>query len=141
MLFSYFSFVFEVASHVVVVCAPEVWGVLSFLRADLVGLNTFNCFNLFPYSLVCLVLLCLLQSLSVYCVPMTKRLWHGVADFYIQTISMNLGRINAGAANCEITITKDSFCKRIQQIMLKHLPLRGLSHLSFPSGVTFQITL
>lgn len=141
MLFSYFSFGFEVHSHVVVVCAPEVWGVQTLLRVDLVALNTCNCFNLLPHPLVCPVLLCLLQSLSVYCVPLTKRLWHRVADFYIQTIRMSLGRINAGAANCEITITKDSFCKRIQQIMLKHLLVRGLSHLSFASGVMLQIIL
>lgn len=137
----FITFGFEVHSYVVVVCAPEVWGMLSLLKADVVALNTFNCFNLLPYPLVCPVLLCVLQSLSVYFVPLTKRLWHGVGDFCIQTIRMSLGSSNAGAANCEITITKDMFCKRIQQIMLKHLLLRGLSHLSFASGVMFQITL
>lgn len=75
-------------------------------RADLVALHTFNFFNLLPFPPGCPALLRLLENLSV---PLTKWLWHGVADFYVQAVRMSLGRIHGGAANCEITVTKDSF--------------------------------
>lgn len=98
---------FEVHSHGAVICVPEAWGVLSWLKAHPAA---FEHVSLLQSALLLLSLPSAIVSFAKPACILSTTDRKAVAQcsrFYIQTIRMSLGRINAGAANCEITNKKD----------------------------------